>query len=85
MIPITREEKDLLAKLYPRYKYPRTMRQDSKRHHYFCTEQEDLMRAIAHSNERAAEFVREADRQRELNKSRKEHQRKVSNGSTREG
>ncbi len=49
MIPITKEEKDLLVKEFPPYQYPhyycypRTMRQDSKRKHYFCVESPELM------------------------------------------
>ena len=73
MIPITKEEKDLLVKLFPRQKFPRTMKQDSKRHHYFCTESEELMRAIAHSNSQAARFVKEADRRKELREARKKY------------
>lgn len=81
MISITKEEKELLVKLYPRYKYPRTMKQDSKRHHYFCTESEELMRAISQSNEQAAQFVKEIDQRRALRKEQAEHQRKVRHGS----
>ena len=73
MIPITKEEKDLLVKLFPRQKFHRTMKQDSKRHHYFCTESEELMRAIAHSNYHAAQFVKEADRRKKLREARKKH------------
>lgn len=71
MIPITKEEKDLLVRAFPKEKFPRTMRQDSKRHHYFCTESEELMRAIAGSNSYAAELVKEFDRQRHLREVRK--------------
>lgn len=71
MIPITKEEKDLLVKVFPKEKFPRTMRQDSKRHHYFCTESEELMRAIAGSNSRASEMVKEFDRRRQLREARK--------------
>lgn len=71
VIPITKAEKDLLVKVFPPnrppyYSFPRTMKQDSKRHHYFCTESEALMRAIADSNPYAAKFVQELDRQRKL-------------------
>lgn len=77
MIPITKEEKMKLALLYPNYRFPRTMKQDSKRHHYFCTEAEELMRAIADTNELAAERVKEFDRQKALrNARRKSRQRK---------
>ncbi len=75
MIPITKKEKDGLARLFPPnkppyYRFPRTMKQDSKRHHYFCTETEELMRAIADSNSQAAELVKEFDRMRALREAR---------------
>lgn len=74
MISISKKEKDLLAKLFPGYKFPRTMKQDSKRHHYFCTESEELMRPIAGSNVMAAERVKEFDRRRAFWKSRRKRQ-----------
>lgn len=72
MIPITKAEKELLSELFPRGKFPRTMKQDSKRHHYFCTESEEYMRAIAHSNAAAAELVKEFDRRRAYRERRKQ-------------
>lgn len=75
LITITKEEKERLVKLFPNCKFPRTMKQDSKRHHYFCTESEDLMRAIADSNTAAAECVKEFDRQRALRNARKKNLR----------
>ena len=74
MISITKQEKDLLVKLFPHYKFPRTMKQDSKRHHYFRTESEELMRPIADSNSAAAERVKEFDRQRALRDARRKSQ-----------
>ena len=50
MIPVTKEEAKLLRELYPEYKVTRTMVQDSKRHHYYATEHEGMMRAIASTN-----------------------------------
>ena len=38
MVPITKEEKNLLKQKYPDLCIARTMRQDSKRKHYFCEE-----------------------------------------------
>lgn len=61
MIQISKSEKQLLEKLYPNYRYPRTMRQKSHRHHYYCVEDEPLMRAIAGTNSAAAEFVRQRE------------------------
>lgn len=70
MIQITKEEKARLLKLFPPYKssyrFPRTVRQKSKRHRYYCPESEHLMRAIAGTNENAAAIVREIDRTREV-------------------
>lgn len=71
MISITKAEKERLENLFPQYKYPRTMKQRTKRHHYFCTEAEELMREIADTNDAAAELVKEFDRQRELRKRRR--------------
>lgn len=75
MISITKDEKMLLEKLYPQYKYPRTMKQRTKRHHYFCTESEELMRTIADTNSAAAELVREFDRRRAMRERRRRHDR----------
>lgn len=59
MVPINKKEKDLLSKAFPPYVYPnyycypRTMRSDSKRAHYFCVESPELMKMlnkIRHNN-----------------------------------
>lgn len=73
MIPITKEEKEILSELFPKCRFPRTMRQDSKRHHYFCVESENLMRAISGSNLYAAEIVKTLDRERKLKAMRQKH------------
>ena len=88
MIPITKAEKDLLVKAFPPYKppfyrFPRTMKQDSKRHHYFCTESEELMRAIASRNCRAALLVVVSDKNRKLRVERKRLWDGGTNGSSR--
>lgn len=70
MIPVTKDEARILRELYPEYGVTRTMVQDSKRHHYFATESEELMRAIASTNHRAAELVAQFDREKELNRQR---------------
>lgn len=82
MIQITKEEKMFLAKMFPGEKFPRTMAGDSKRHHYFCTESEELMRAIADSNSRAAELVKEFDRQRQLRETHKKMWGGGTNGNS---
>lgn len=64
MIPVTKEEARILRELYPEYKVTRTMMQDSKRHHYYATESEGNMRAIASTNHLAAEIVARIDRER---------------------
>ena len=71
MIPITRKEKELLAELFPKQNFPRTMKQDSKRHHYFCVETEKLMRPIASTNILAHEFIVEYDRRAALRDKRR--------------
>lgn len=72
MISVTKSEAQLLRELFPNYKVARTMKQDSKRHHYFATESEALMRAISSTNAAAAEFVAKCDREHELAKKRAE-------------
>ena len=72
LIPITKKEKELLLELFPNQKFPRTMKQDSKRHHYYCVETERLMRPIANTNIHAAAFIEEFDaRARQREKRRK--------------
>ncbi len=81
MIQITKAEKELLVGMFPNIRFPRTMKQDSKRHHYFCTETIELMRPIADSNMRAAEFVREYDKRRQrYNRRKRWGQKGSSNG-----
>lgn len=75
MIPVTKEEAKLLRELYPEYKITRTIVQKSKRHHYYATESEGMMRAIAGTNDRAAEIVANIDREREQRKKRQSQQR----------
>jgi len=43
MVPVTKEEKEQLLKKYPDLSIARTMRQDSKRKHYFCEERPGAM------------------------------------------
>ena len=47
MIPVTKEEKEQLLKKYPDLSIARTMRQDSKRKHYFCEERAGAMAYLA--------------------------------------
>ena len=71
---MTKEEALLLRKLYPEYTVTRTMVQRSKRHHYYATEAEEAMRAIAGTNERAAQIVAEIDQRRRLARKRRSQQ-----------
>lgn len=43
MIAISKEEKDVISKRFPNIHIVRTMRQKSKRHHYFCEESRGVM------------------------------------------
>jgi len=70
MIPVTKDEARVLRELYPGYTVVRTMVQRSKRHRYYATEEEGMMRAIADTNARAAKIVARIDRERELKKKR---------------
>lgn len=79
MIPITKQEKEKLVELFPGYVFPRTMKQDSKRHHYFCVETERLMRPIADTNIHAAAFIEEFDK-----KARLRDKRRKAGGKNRE-
>ena len=75
MIQVTKEEARVLRELFPEYKVTRTMKQDSSRHHYYATESESMMRAIASTNSAAASIVARIDRERELNRMRLERHR----------
>lgn len=46
MIPITKDEKTEINKLYPTAHIVRTTKQKSKRHHYYCEETECVMSLI---------------------------------------
>ena len=46
MISITREEKQAVLERYPNVHIVRTMKQDSKRHHYYMTESPNQMKLL---------------------------------------
>ncbi len=46
MISITAEEKNAISAKYPGVHFVRTMRQDSKRHHYYMEESGSAMRML---------------------------------------
>lgn len=43
MIAITKEEKDIIRERFPEVHIVRTMKQKSKRHHYYCEEIRPVM------------------------------------------
>ena len=47
MVSITKAEKDALQKAFPRAHIVRTMKQKSKRHHYYCEETTRVMRFLS--------------------------------------
>ena len=56
MVPITREEKELLKKKYPDLCVARTMKQDSKRKHYYCEERAGAMAYLERIRQRGVVF-----------------------------
>lgn len=47
MIAINKAEKDVISKRLPDVHIVRTMRQKSKRHHYFCEETKQVKQLLA--------------------------------------
>ncbi len=43
MVAINATEKEVISKKFPGIHIARTMKNDSKRHHYFCEEDPDVM------------------------------------------
>lgn len=46
IITISKEEKDKIVKRFPKAPIVRTMKQDSKRHHYWMAEEPKLMKYL---------------------------------------
>lgn len=46
MIAITKAEKDAISAQFPNTHIVRTMKQKSKRHHYYCEESKPVMRYL---------------------------------------
>lgn len=46
MIAITQKEKEAICEKYPNTHFVRTMKQDSKRHHYYMVESPNQMRVL---------------------------------------
>lgn len=53
MIAITKEEKDIITAEFPHVHIVRTMKQRSKRHHYYCVEERGVMRLLKRLREGA--------------------------------
>lgn len=46
MIAISKEEKDVISERFPNVHIVRTMKQKSKRHHYYCEESKGVLRLL---------------------------------------
>lgn len=46
IVLINKKEKELLSERFPKLTFVRTMKQDSKRGHYYCTEERAAMRML---------------------------------------
>lgn len=46
MVAITKAEKEAILKRFPNVHIVRTMKQKSKRHHYYCEESRGVMRYL---------------------------------------
>lgn len=51
MIVISKEEKDVISARFPNVHIVRTMKQKSKRHHYYCEESKPVMRLLREMRE----------------------------------
>lgn len=47
MIAITKSEKEAISARFPKVHIVRTMKQKSKRHHYYCEETKQVMRLLS--------------------------------------
>ena len=68
MVRITQEEKDLLKAKYPDLSIARTMKQDSKRKHYFCEERPGAMAYLNKIRQRDVLYVRKYPRSQNANR-----------------
>lgn len=46
MIAINKKEKDIISSRFPNVHIVRTMKQKSKRHHYYCEESKPVMKLL---------------------------------------
>lgn len=57
MIAITADEKKIIHEQYPDVHITRTMRQDSKRHHYYMTEDRQPMKLLQKLRENGCHYT----------------------------
>jgi len=70
MVPITKEEKEVLLRRYPNLSIARTMRGDSSRHHYYCEERAGAMAYLARVREEGVSFDAAAQKRSERRRAR---------------
>lgn len=54
MVAISKEEKAVITERFPNVHIVRTMRQKSKRHHYYCEESKGVMRYLEETRNNGA-------------------------------
>ena len=57
MILITQEEKQVIQEKFPEVYITRTMKRDSKRHHYYCSEDRRVMAFLRKRKNRSQKAV----------------------------
>lgn len=71
MIAITAEEKKIIHEQYPDVHIVRTMKQDSKRHHYYMTEDKKPMKLLRKLRESGNNYTAKGCGDHRTKKSRK--------------
>lgn len=59
MVAISKEEKEVIAKRFPNVHIVRTMKQKSKRHHYYCEESKGVMKYLDTARGKTQKHTRE--------------------------
>ncbi len=59
MIAISKDEKEVIAKRFPKVHIVRTMKQKSKRHRYYCEESKGVMRYLEEARNKSIKAKRE--------------------------
>ncbi len=73
MVAITKAEKDAISMQFPNVNIVRTMKQKSKRHHYYCEETRQVMRLLKQMRE--PDCVKNSNRKDGRNANRKNGER----------